>query len=52
MANELDGKVAIVTGGASGIGEAIAYRLAHEGVRLIIADVDPDPDQATRRALY
>jgi NAD(P)-dependent dehydrogenase (short-subunit alcohol dehydrogenase family) len=35
-------RVAIVTGGASGIGEAIAYRLAHEGMRLIIADVDSE----------
>src|SRR5688500_12128492 len=33
---------AIVTGGASGIGEAIAYRLAHEGMRLIVADVDSE----------
>lgn len=36
----LDGKVAFVTGGASGIGRAIADRLAEEGARLAIADLD------------
>jgi NAD(P)-dependent dehydrogenase (short-subunit alcohol dehydrogenase family) len=36
---KLDGKVAIVTGGAQGIGNAIAHGLAREGARIVIADV-------------
>ncbi len=37
---ELRGKTAIVTGGASNIGKAIAERLAEEGANIIIADID------------
>ena len=36
----VDGKVAVVTGGASGIGRATARKLAAEGARVGIADVD------------
>ena len=37
---ELEGKVAVVTGGASGIGRALAERFAAEGMRLVLADVE------------
>jgi NAD(P)-dependent dehydrogenase (short-subunit alcohol dehydrogenase family) len=36
----LDSKVAIVTGGASGLGRAIARRMASEGARVIVADIN------------
>ena len=37
---DLAGKVAVVTGGASGIGRALAARLSAEGMRVVIADVE------------
>ena len=41
----LAGKRAIVTGAANGIGRAIALRLASEGARVVIADVNEDDAQ-------
>lgn len=38
MGNRLEGKVAIVTGAASGIGEASAVRMAAEGAAVVVAD--------------
>ncbi len=40
MLGDLKGKRAIVTGGATGIGFAIAARLAEAGVKVAIADID------------
>ena len=42
MGGRFAGQVAIVTGGASGIGAATAVALAHEGAQVVVADVDRD----------
>jgi NAD(P)-dependent dehydrogenase (short-subunit alcohol dehydrogenase family) len=38
MADILDGKTALVTGGASGIGQATAVAMSREGARVAVAD--------------
>jgi len=38
----LEGRSALVTGGASGIGAATVRRLAAEGARVAVADLDPE----------
>lgn len=46
-----EGRSAIVTGGAQGIGEAIATRLAREGASVVIADIQPEHATATAAKL-
>lgn len=48
---KLDGKVAVVTGAARGIGLAIARRYVAEGARVVIADVDAAAGKAAARSL-
>ena len=40
MANEFEGKVAIVTGAASGMGRSTAYAFAKRGAKVVVADVE------------
>ena len=47
----LDGKIAIVTGGLSGIGQAVAHRFAAEGARVIAADICTDAVTLTEDAI-
>jgi NAD(P)-dependent dehydrogenase (short-subunit alcohol dehydrogenase family) len=47
----LEGVPAAVTGGARGIGRAIAERLAHAGARVTVGDIDADEAQAAAGAI-
>src|SRR5436190_4334261 len=47
MAGRVDSKVALVTGGASGIGRATALTFAREGAKLVIADMQEEGGQQT-----
>ncbi|MBV9043314.1 MAG: SDR family oxidoreductase [Acidimicrobiia bacterium] len=51
MPGELDGKVAVVTGGASGLGQATVELFVKEGACVVIADVDVDAGEELARSL-
>ncbi len=48
---DLEGRVAVVTGAASGIGLAMARRFAQEGMRLVLADVEASSLDDARKAI-
>lgn len=48
---KLSGKVAVVTGAASGIGRALARHFAAEGMRLVIADIEEEPLESVAATL-
>ena len=51
MAGRLDGKVALVTGGGSGIGQATALIFAREGAKVVVADITVEGGEETVRQI-
>jgi NAD(P)-dependent dehydrogenase (short-subunit alcohol dehydrogenase family) len=47
----LKDKIAIVTGGGAGIGEAIALKYAEEGARVVVVEINPDRGNSTVQAI-
>lgn len=48
---ELVGKIAVVTGGASGIGKGIAKKLLENGAEVVIADINKDKLEYAKKEL-
>ncbi|HEX2114960.1 MAG TPA: SDR family oxidoreductase [Alphaproteobacteria bacterium] len=51
MSGSLAGRIAVVTGGASGIGEACCRVLASRGARIIVADIDQESARRAAKAV-
>src|SRR5436305_5343555 len=48
---DIEGKVAVVTGAGSGIGQALAAALAEEGARVVVGDIDGGAAQRTAQTI-
>ena len=51
MTRKLEGKVALITGSGRGIGRSIALKLASEGARIVVNDLDSEPAQEVVHAI-
>ena len=52
MTGKLQGKVAIVTGGGTGIGEAICLKFANEGAKVVVNGLPGDPIEDVVQAIW
>jgi NAD(P)-dependent dehydrogenase (short-subunit alcohol dehydrogenase family) len=52
MTQRLEGKVAIVTGGGTGIGEAICHKFAKEGAKVVVSGLPTDPIDDVAEAIH
>lgn len=50
-AGRLEGQVAVITGSAQGLGEALAHRLSHEGCKVVVCDINYEAAQAVAAQL-
>jgi NAD(P)-dependent dehydrogenase (short-subunit alcohol dehydrogenase family) len=51
MSTRFETKVALITGGASGIGEAVALQLGREGAKVVVADMDASGAERVARSI-
>ena len=51
MSGRLEGKVAVITGGISGIGRATVLKFVNEGARVVVADIQEDPGREMEEEL-